>query len=80
VRKEIEKTLHQSLYPADSCPALVRRINKALQRADQIDCAQGQNGTYWFGPVMAGAEAGFGRPSIRSRSCANSGIQLDTYA
>src|SRR5437879_11204358 len=38
----------QSLYPADSCPALVRRLNKALQRADQIDCAQGQNGTYWL--------------------------------
>src|SRR5216684_2042968 len=52
----------QSLYPADSCPALVRRINKALQRADQIDCAQGQNGTYWFAPIVADAEAGFGGP------------------
>src|SRR2546422_6747842 len=50
----------QSLYPADSCPALVRRINKALQRADQIDCAHGQNGTYWFAPIVADAEAGFG--------------------
>jgi isocitrate lyase len=50
----------QSLYPADSCPALVRRINKALQRADQIDCAQGLDGTYWFAPIVADAEAGFG--------------------
>jgi len=52
----------QSLYPADSCPALVRRINKALQRADQIDCAEGKNGTYWFAPIVADAEAGFGGP------------------
>src|SRR6266849_3413121 len=52
----------QSLYPADSCPALVRRINKALQRADQIDCAQGRDGTYWFAPIVADAEAGFGGP------------------
>src|SRR5712692_7167637 len=50
----------QSLYPADSAPALVRRLNKALQRADQIDCAEGQNGTYWFAPIVADAEAGFG--------------------
>ncbi len=50
----------QSLYPADSCPNLVRRINKALQRADQIDCAEGQNGTHWFAPIVADAEAGFG--------------------
>ncbi len=50
----------QSLYPADSAPALVRRINKALQRADQIDCAEGQSGTYWFAPIVADAEAGFG--------------------
>src|SRR3989454_2836011 len=52
----------QSLYPADSCPALVRRLNKALQRADQIDCAQGRDGTYWFAPIVADAEAGFGGP------------------
>jgi len=51
-----------SLYPADSCPALVRRINKALQRADQIDCAQGRDDTYWFAPIVADAEAGFGGP------------------
>jgi isocitrate lyase len=50
----------QSLYPANSAPALVRRINNALQRADQIDCAEGRNGTYWFAPVLADAEAGFG--------------------
>ncbi len=52
----------QSLYPADSCPALVRRLNKALQRADQMDCAEGKNGTYWFAPIVADAEAGFGGP------------------
>jgi isocitrate lyase len=50
----------QSLYPADGCPVLVRRLNKALQRADQIDCAEGKNGTYWFAPIVADAEAGFG--------------------
>ena len=52
----------QSLYPADSCPALVRRLNKALQRADQMDCAEGKNGTYWYAPIVADAEAGFGGP------------------
>src|SRR5437879_12205606 len=52
----------QSLYPADSCPALVRRINNALQRADQINCAHGHNGTYWFAPIVADAEAGFSVP------------------
>src|SRR5207253_8195280 len=41
---------------------ILRRINKALQRADQIDCAHGQNGTYWFAPIVADAEAGFGGP------------------
>src|SRR6266852_4880053 len=46
--------------PGRQCPALVRRLNKALQRADQIDCAQGQNGTHWFAPLIADAEAGFG--------------------
>jgi len=50
----------QSLYPANSGPELVRRINKALQRADQIDWAEGKNGTYWFAPIIADAEAGFG--------------------
>jgi len=52
----------QSLYPANSAPALVRRINSALLRADQIDSAEGRNGTYWLAPVVADAEAGFGGP------------------
>jgi isocitrate lyase len=50
----------QSLYPADSVPSLVRRINKALQRADQIHHAEGKNGINWFAPLIADAEAGFG--------------------
>jgi isocitrate/methylisocitrate lyase len=52
----------QSLYPANSAPALVRRLNNALLRADQIDWAEGRNGTYWLAPIMADAEAGFGGP------------------
>jgi len=52
----------QSLYPANSAPALVKRINNALLRADQIDSAEGKNGTYWLAPVLADAEAGFGGP------------------
>jgi len=50
----------QSLYPADSVPSLVRRINQALTRADQIHHAEGKNGKYWFAPMVADAEAGFG--------------------
>src|SRR5215470_1078710 len=51
----------QSLYPCDSAPKLVARINRALQRADQIESAEGkQSGTYWFAPIVADAEAGFG--------------------
>jgi isocitrate lyase len=53
----------QSLYPANSVPAVVRRINNALRRADQIqvlDCRGG--GPYWFAPIVADAEAGFGGP------------------
>src|SRR5438309_6242085 len=50
----------QSLYPADSVPNVVRRINQALTRADQIHHAEGQNGNYWFAPLVADAEAGFG--------------------
>jgi len=50
----------QSLYPADSVPNLVRRINQALMRADQIHHAEGKNGEYWFAPMVADAEAGFG--------------------
>ena len=50
----------QSLYPADSVPNLVRRINQALIRADQIHHAEGKNGMQWFAPLVADAEAGFG--------------------
>ena len=50
----------QSLYPADSVPNLVRRINNALMRADQVHHAEGKNGIYWFAPLVADAEAGFG--------------------
>jgi isocitrate lyase len=50
----------QSLYPADSVPNLVRRINHALTRADQIHHAEGKNGMQWFAPLIADAEAGFG--------------------
>src|SRR5262249_50712100 len=50
-----------SLYPANSVPNVVRRINSALQRADQIESANGEsNGTNWFAPIVADAEAGFG--------------------
>src|ERR671932_189803 len=52
----------QSLYPANSVPHAVKRINQALQRADQIHHAEGKNGTYWFAPIVADAEAGFGGP------------------
>src|SRR6201993_2213588 len=51
----------QSLYPCDSAPALVKRINRALLRADQIESAEGKrSGVYWFAPIVADAEAGFG--------------------
>src|SRR5919199_1151551 len=50
----------QSLYPANSGPHVVKRINQTLQRADQIHHSEGRNGTYWFAPVLADAEAGFG--------------------
>src|SRR5690242_16448578 len=52
----------QSLYPANSAPALVKRLNGALARADQIDWSEERNGTYWFAPIIADAEAGFGGP------------------
>jgi malate synthase len=52
----------QSLYPADSVPTVVRRINSALQRADEIEHAEGKGGAYWFAPIVADAEAGFGGP------------------
>ena len=50
----------QSLYPANSVPQVVRRLNNALMRADQIDWSEGRNGTDWFAPIVADAEAGFG--------------------
>ena len=50
----------QSLYPADSVPAVVRRINNCLLRADQISHAEGDGSTDWMLPIVADAEAGFG--------------------
>ena len=50
----------QSLYPVDSVPTVVRRINNALTRADQIDCSEGRNDVHWYAPIVADAEAGFG--------------------
>jgi isocitrate lyase len=50
----------QSLYPANSAPALVRRINNALRRADQIHWAEGDDEIDWFVPIVADGEAGFG--------------------
>jgi len=52
----------QSLYPADSVPHVVRRINNALQRADQVQHAEGRNECDYFLPIVADAEAGFGGP------------------
>jgi isocitrate lyase len=52
----------QSLYPANSGPELCRRINRTLQRADQIHHSEGKNGIHWFAPIVADAEAGFGGP------------------
>lgn len=50
----------QSLYPSNSVPALVRAMNNALLRADQIHHSEGKNGIHWFAPIVADAEAGFG--------------------
>ena len=52
----------QSLYPVNSVPDVVRKINNALRRADQIATAEGNNDTYWLAPIVADAEAGFGGP------------------
>ncbi len=52
----------QSLYPVNSVPQLVKRINAALLRADQIDPAEGRSDTHWLAPIVADAEAGFGGP------------------
>lgn len=50
----------QSLYPANSVPEVVRKINRALQRADQIEYAEGEVTRHWMAPIVADAEAGFG--------------------
>jgi isocitrate lyase len=53
----------QSLYPVDSVPNVVRRVNAALRRADQIEHAEGKHsGIHWYAPILADAEAGFGGP------------------
>jgi len=53
----------QSLYPSNSVPAVVKKINNALLRADQIQVLENRkNGPYWFAPIIADAEAGFGGP------------------
>jgi isocitrate lyase len=52
----------QSLYPANSVPHVVKRINQALQRADQIDRLEGKSDIHWYAPIIADAEAGFGGP------------------
>jgi isocitrate lyase len=52
----------QSLYPVDSVPNAVRRINRALLRSDQIEHAEGRSGRHWLAPIVADAEAGFGGP------------------
>jgi len=52
----------QSLYPANSVPEVVRKINHSLLRADQIHHAEGKNGVHWLAPIVADAEAGFGGP------------------
>ena len=52
----------QSLYPVDSVPAVVKKINASLLRADQIEHAEGKRERYWLAPIMADAEAGFGGP------------------
>ena len=60
INTALETYPDQSLYPADSVPALVERINNALMRADQLDHLHGRNGTDWIVPLVADAEAGFG--------------------
>ena len=52
----------QSIYPSNSVPALVRRLNNALVRADQIEWSEGKTGREWLAPIVADAEAGFGGP------------------
>lgn len=66
VAAEMNNALHvypdQSLYPSDSGPTLIRRINNALMRADQIHHLEGDDSIYWLAPIVADAEAGFGGP------------------
>jgi isocitrate/methylisocitrate lyase len=50
----------QSLYPCNSVPTVVKEINNAFLRSDQVHHAEGKNGVYWFAPIVADAEAGFG--------------------
>ena len=52
----------QSLYPANSVPEVVRKINNTFRRADQIQTMEGKGDTHWFAPIVADAEAGFGGP------------------
>ena len=52
----------QSLYPASSVPEVVKRINNTLRRADEIAKTEGDDTTYWYAPIVADAEAGFGGP------------------
>ena len=52
----------QSLYPANSVPEVIKRINNTLSRADQIAHSEGDNSQYWMAPIVADAEAGFGGP------------------
>src|SRR3989454_6915918 len=58
----------QSLYPSDSVPTLLRRINNALKRADEIAHLKGDHSIYWFAPLVADAEAGLDRKSTRLNS------------
>ena len=66
VAADANQALHtypdQSLYPSNSGPALVKRLNNALMRADQIHTLEGKNNIYWYAPIVADAEAGFGGP------------------
>ena len=52
----------QSLYPSNSGPELVKRLNNTLMRADQIQALEGKDDIYWYAPIVADAEAGFGGP------------------
>jgi isocitrate lyase len=52
----------QSLYPSNSVPAVAKRLNAALTRADQISRMEGDESVYWYAPIVADAEAGFGGP------------------